>query len=70
MLPQFNPTYDANSFSVLLSTPIASYVVGRDPAAAEEAAAWAADLHRTGEQGNYFFCLNQYLFGVTKPGAA
>jgi len=69
VLPQFNPVYDENSFSMLLSEPIAAYVRGTDPAAAEEVAAWSADLRRTGERGDYFFCLNQYLFGIRKPEA-
>lgn len=67
VLPQFNPTYDADTYSVLLAAAIASFVAGRAGVTSDEAAAWAADLRRTGEQGNYFFCLNQYLFRVAKP---
>jgi arsenite methyltransferase len=70
VLPQFNPVYDAHSFSMLLSAPIAAYVRGTERATTEEVAAWSADLRRAGERGDYFFCLNQYLFGITKPGAA
>lgn len=66
VLPQFNPTFDPNTYSALLVGAIASFVPGRGGVSADEAAAWAADVHRTGAQGDYFFCLNQYLFSVVK----
>jgi arsenite methyltransferase len=66
VLPQFNPVFDESSFSMLASGPIAAFVVGTGRITAQEAEAWAADLRRTGERGDYFFCLNQYLFGVTR----
>jgi arsenite methyltransferase len=66
VLPQFNPTYDPNTYSALLVGAIASFVPGRGGVTAEEAAEWAADVHQTGAEGDYFFCLNQYLFSVVK----
>lgn len=67
VLPQFNPTFDPNTFSALLAVAIASFVSGRTGVTADEAIEWASDIHRTGEQGDYFFCLNQYLFNVVRP---
>lgn len=66
VLPQFNPTYDADSMSARLIDGIVAFVSGRG-VTDEEAAAWAKDLERSGTNGEYFFCLNQYLFCVTKP---
>jgi len=42
---------------------------GRKDMSEQEAAEWAEDLQRLGEQGSDFFCLNQFLFVVTKPVA-
>ena len=67
VLPQFNPTFDHHTYSALLAVAIASFVAGRAGITADEAAEWASDVHRMGTQGNYFFCLNQYLFSVVRP---
>ena len=32
-----------------------------------EVAEWTEDLRRLGEHGNYFICLNQYLYVLMKP---
>jgi hypothetical protein len=70
VIPQFNPAFDPNTYSVLLVGAIASFVSGRGGVSADEAAAWADDIHWTGAQGDYFFCLNQFLFSVVKaPGS-
>lgn len=69
VLPQFNPTYAPNTYSALLAGAIASFVPGRGGVTAEEAAEWASDVHQMGATGEYFFCLNQYLFSVTKAGS-
>jgi ubiquinone/menaquinone biosynthesis C-methylase UbiE len=70
VLPQFNPTFDANTYSALLAVAVASFVPGRAGVTADEAVEWASDIHRTGAQGEYFFCLNQYLFSVVRPAAS
>jgi ubiquinone/menaquinone biosynthesis C-methylase UbiE len=67
VLPQFNPAYDSDTFSVGLSGPIGAFVVGRRGITAAEAADWRDGLRRAGEEGRYFFCLNQYLFVATRP---
>jgi arsenite methyltransferase len=67
VIPQFNPTYDPNGYSYHLIGGIRAFVSGRQDMSEQEVAAWAEDLQRLGERGNYFFCLNQFLFEVTKP---
>jgi len=67
IIPQFNHTYDPNRLSYHLVRGIQSFLSGRKDMSEQETAEWAEDLQRLGEQGNYFFCLNQFLFVVTKP---
>jgi ubiquinone/menaquinone biosynthesis C-methylase UbiE len=66
VIPQFNPTYDPNTYSHPLIDVIRAFVAGRQGLTEAEAAEWAEDLRRLGEQGDYFFCLNQYLYLVRK----
>ena len=70
VVPQFNPTYDPNTYSYHLIEVIRSFVAGRKGLTDVEAAEWTEDLRRLGEHGNYFFCLNQYLYVVMKPARA
>ena len=67
VLPQFNPVYDPETFSAGVSGPISTFAVGRRGVTAEDAATWLDDLRRAGAEDRYFFCLNQYLFVVTRP---
>lgn len=67
VIVQFNPEFNADTYSVGLIPLVAGFVAGRRGVSADEAADWAADLRDLGERGEYFFCLNQYLFSVTKP---
>jgi hypothetical protein len=59
---QFDPTYGANTFSHCLIDFIVSFVVGQDSVTQHETEAWAADLRKLGEDGAYFFSLNEYYF--------
>ena len=43
--------------------------MGQDAITQEEAAAWAADLRKLGEDGTYFYSMNEYLFLAVKPNA-
>ncbi len=69
VLPQFNPVYAKESFSGHLIGMIERYVAGKDGITAEEAKAWAAEQLQLADEGEYFFCLNQYLW-VAERGAA
>jgi len=65
--PMFNPIFDPNTFSNRLIDLIVPYVSGRNGVTRDEAAAWAEELRQRGEQEEYFFSLNRYLFIAKKP---
>ena len=67
VIPQFNPMYKPDTYSYQIARLIGSFVPGRQGVTEEEALAWLEDLRRTGERGEYFFSLNQYLYLVVKP---
>jgi arsenite methyltransferase len=67
VVPQFNPTYDPNTFSYCLIDIIRSFAPGRNGVTDEDAEEWVMDLRQLGESEEYFFCLNQFLYLVTKP---
>jgi ubiquinone/menaquinone biosynthesis C-methylase UbiE len=67
ILPHFNAIYSPDTFSSLTAGLIASFVPGRRGVSQDEALAWLEDLRQTGERGEWFFSLNQYLFLVEKP---
>jgi SAM-dependent methyltransferase len=67
VIVQFNPEFKEDTYSVGLIPLVAGFVAGRRGVSSDEAADWAADLRALGERGEYFFCLNQFLFAVTKP---
>ena len=66
VIPLFNPSYDPNTFSNRLIDLIVAFVAGRNGITRREAEGWAKDLRQGGEQGNYFFSLNRYLFIAQK----
>lgn len=66
---QFDPEYGSNTVSHWLIEFIVGFVVGQDGIAQGEAAAWAADLRKLGQGGEYFFSLNEYIFLALKPDA-
>ena len=68
--PQVNTVYDPNSFSFHGARLVTSFVPGRNGITETDAAEWMADLQQAGERGDYFFCLNQFLFRVEKPADA
>lgn len=67
VIPQFNPMYKPDTYSYQIARLIGAFVPGRQGVTEEEARAWLEDLRRTGERGEYFFSLNQYLYLVVKP---
>ena len=64
VLPLFNPAYDDNTYSARIIDMIVAFVVRRGGVTQAEADAWAFDLRRAGERGDYFFSLNRYLFAA------
>ncbi len=65
VIPLFNVGYEAATYSGGLIDIVADFVTGRDGLAAAEVDAWREDLRSMGP--NYFFSLNRYVFGATKP---
>lgn len=66
VIPMFNPVFDQNTFSNRLIDLIVSFVSGRKGISRAEADGWAEDLRQLGENGEYFFSLNRYLFIATR----
>jgi ubiquinone/menaquinone biosynthesis C-methylase UbiE len=66
IIPIFNPSYAVNSFSNRLIDLIVSFVSKRGTIHPGEVEAWAQDLRRSGEAGQYFFSLNRYVFSASK----
>jgi arsenite methyltransferase len=62
IIPLFNPAYDPNTYSNRIIDSVVSFITGRNGIVRAEAEAWAQELRQAGEQGNYFFSLNRYLF--------
>jgi arsenite methyltransferase len=63
--PIVETRYDPGSFGVGLIAVARNAAVrhGVDAAAAD---AWVADIHARGNDGDYFFCLNRFMFIATK----
>ncbi len=66
IIPLFNASFDPNTYSNRLMDVVVPFVVARGGITREEAEAWARDLRERGEDGEYFFSLNRYLFLATK----
>lgn len=60
VIPLLNTRYDPDTYSAGVLEVIKGYT--RKRVAADEADAWAEDLHALGSRGEYFFSLNRYLF--------
>jgi len=67
IMPIFNPIYAANTFSNRLIDLIVPFVSQRGNIPTGEVEAWAQDLRRSGEGGQYFFSLNRYVFSASRP---
>jgi ubiquinone/menaquinone biosynthesis C-methylase UbiE len=67
VIPMFNPVFDQNTFSNRLIDMIVSFVSGRKGISHTEADAWADELRQLGQNAEYFFSLNRYLFIAAKP---
>lgn len=65
-LPLFNYNYDENAFSYWVPKIIGSFVLGRNGIEQTDIDAWLSGLENLGKKGDYFFCINRYLFEVIK----
>jgi ubiquinone/menaquinone biosynthesis C-methylase UbiE len=62
-----NPEYNENTYSHGIIDFIVSFVSGKNGITPEEVKSWAGELHQKGDENNYFFSINRYIFVVTKP---
>ncbi|MEV4596636.1 methyltransferase domain-containing protein [Amycolatopsis sp. NPDC049253] len=60
--PILNPRLTPDSFSATQMHIIAEFVPGHGGVTEADAEAWLADLRERAEEGEYFYCLNRYLF--------
>ena len=67
VIPLFNPSFDPNTYSNRLIDLIVPYVIGRLNIDSDEADDWAERLRSAGNEGEYFFSLNRYLFVADRP---
>jgi len=67
LVAQFNTTLSEQRFSRHLIRFVTSFVPGRHGIARAQVEAWANELLELSERGEYFFCLNQFLFRAEKP---
>lgn len=66
VIPLFNPSFDPNTYSNRLIDLIVPFVTGRLEIDSNEATNWADELRKAGNDGQYFFSLNRYLFVAKK----
>jgi ubiquinone/menaquinone biosynthesis C-methylase UbiE len=66
IIPLFNANYDPNTYSNRMIDLIVPFVTGPGGIDSDEAEAWARDLRKHGERGEYFFGLNRYFFLAEK----
>jgi arsenite methyltransferase len=64
--PIVETRYDPDAFGVGL-IKVARNAAVRHGVDAAQADAWVADVHARGQDGDYFFCLNRFMFVATKP---
>lgn len=65
-LPLLNYSYDENAFSYWMPKIIGAFVVGRQGVEQEDVDNWQSGLDHLGKTGDYFFCINRYLFELMK----
>ena len=67
VIPILNTSYHPHCYSFGILFAIQGFVAGRGGVTAEDAADWAADVRSQEEAGAYFFSINRYIFGASKP---
>jgi len=63
-LPIMNTHYNEVNFSYWLSKIIASFAIGREGLTHSDSDAWIAGLNSLEQSGEYFFCINRYLYEI------
>jgi ubiquinone/menaquinone biosynthesis C-methylase UbiE len=66
IIPIYNPIFKPDTYSNRMIDLIIPFVVEHGNVTKEEAESWAIALRECGQNGNYFFSLNRYLFLARK----
>ena len=67
VIPLFNPEYRDDTYSKPILEFIAAFVAGRHGVTPDEALAWHAEFEELASRGQYFFCINRYVFLASRP---
>jgi arsenite methyltransferase len=67
VIPLLNTSHHPHTYSFGIQLAIHGFVKARGGVSPEEADAWLAELRELGASDEYFFSINRYLFGATKP---
>jgi len=65
-IPILNPSYAPDNFAVGALEWIARYALEQGAVTAAEAGWWLEDLKHLGEKGEFFFCINRFLFSAVR----
>ena len=65
-IPILNTSYAPDNFSGAMFEWAAHYAQEQGVVTEEEAAMWLSDLAKLGEKGEFFFCVNRFLFNAIK----
>lgn len=65
-IPILNTSYTPENFAVGALEWIARYAREQGAVSADESTAWLEDLKFLGERGDFFFCINRFLFTAVK----
>lgn len=66
IIPIYNPEFSQETYSNCLIDLIIPFVINTGNITKVEAQAWAQDLRKRGQNGEYFFSLNRYFFLAKK----
>ncbi len=61
-IPLLNTDFDPGNFSVSSLNWLSGNAYKRGAISKEQSALWRDDLEKLGDQGEYFFCVNRFLF--------
>jgi ubiquinone/menaquinone biosynthesis C-methylase UbiE len=65
-IPVLNPGYNENSFSAGMLPNFARIAIRQNMITEEQSAAWLAGIEELTGRGEYFFCVNRFLFTAIK----
>ncbi|MDH3347246.1 MAG: methyltransferase domain-containing protein [Desulfobulbaceae bacterium] len=66
VIPLLNQEFNESTFSYWMTKIIGSFVLGRNGIEQSDIDHWIGGLQKLSHNGDYFFCINRYLFEVVK----